>query len=222
MKNARKLLSILLILAVICVNLPLYKITAQTIPELVSEDIVFNEYDSLTIKYNEPTVYKINMTSEGSFILDLTPFSSGLYGLMMSIYDEQGHLIDKYDSQSYRSPSINSTHFNSKTLKSGIYYLSLYTKFSDSVGEYTYFGTLYPSKTTSITINIPLKIGKTIYLGTEITGSTDKKVYWKSSKPSVATVSSKGKVKAIKTGSTTVKAYTESGLLTKIKIKVTK
>ena len=178
MKKARKLISVLLILAVICINLPLNQITAQTIPELASEDIVFNEYDLLTAKYNEPTVYKVNMSSKGSFALDITPFSSGIYGLVMSLYDEQGKLIDTEDCPTYsKISSISTLYFDTKIPKPGIYYLSIYTKVSNEAGEYTYFGTLYPGKTTTISINIPIKIGQTIYLGTEITGSTDKKVY---------------------------------------------
>lgn len=87
-----------------------------------------------------------------------------------------------------------------------------------------------------ITVTIPVKgvklnktsakvyKGKTLQLTAKISpkNATNKKVTWKSSKPKVASVTQKGKVKALKKGKTTITVTTKDGKKTaKCKITVT-
>lgn len=67
-----------------------------------------------------------------------------------------------------------------------------------------------------------IKVGKSFYVKATVTGSSNKKVKWKSSKKSVATVSSGGKVKAKKLGTAyiTATARDGSGAFARCKVRV--
>lgn len=67
-----------------------------------------------------------------------------------------------------------------------------------------------------------LQLKKTFYIKATVTGSSNKKVKWKSSKKSVATVSSSGKVKGKKLGTAyiTAKAKDGSGAYARCKVRV--
>ena len=79
---------------------------------------------------------------------------------------------------------------------------------------------MYPAANSDIQICPTIKAGKTLQLSPAYISCKDKKVTWKSSNSKVATVSASGKVKALKKGSTTIKVYNQSGIVTKLKIKV--
>lgn len=111
-------------------------------------------------------------------------------------------------------------------ISKGTYYLRIYNNmdwtygYHGSNGKISFTAT-YPSSTSTakinyITINLPK--GSTLSLGTDTTGSGT--VTWKSSKTSVATVSSTGKVTAKAKGSTIITAKSGSSSK-KIKIVVT-
>ncbi len=67
-----------------------------------------------------------------------------------------------------------------------------------------------------------LKVGKSFYVTATVTGSSNKKVKWTSSKKSVATVSKSGKVKAKKIGTAYIKATARdgSGAFARCKVRV--
>ena len=67
-----------------------------------------------------------------------------------------------------------------------------------------------------------MKVGKSFYVKATVTGSSNKKVKWKSSKKSVATVSSSGKVKSKKLGTAyiTATARDGSGAFARCKVRV--
>ena len=50
--------------------------------------------------------------------------------------------------------------------------------------------------------------------------SVHRKVAWESSNPKVATVNSKGKIKAIAKGTCYIYAYTQNGIFKKVRVKV--
>ncbi|MBO5488205.1 MAG: Ig-like domain-containing protein, partial [Eubacterium sp.] len=56
-----------------------------------------------------------------------------------------------------------------------------------------------------------LKLGKTFYITATVTGTSNKKVKWSTSKKSVATVTSDGKVKGKKVGTAYIKATAQDG-----------
>lgn len=114
----------------------------------------------------------------------------------------------------------------SYSVKKGTYYIRLsnYSSWAynayNQKGKVTFTAT-YPSTTSKAKFNyltLNLSRGYAILLGADTTGSAE--VTWKSSKPSVATVSSTGKVTAKSTGTTIISA--KCGKTTKkIKIIVT-
>ncbi|WP_207655385.1 Ig-like domain-containing protein [Clostridium vincentii] len=100
-------------------------------------------------------------------------------------------------------------------MPAGTYYLRLWAK---TAGSYTYFARQIPTKTASLEICISLKKGQSVQLGTVFNNCKNKDVKWSSLNKEVSTVSSKGEVKALKKGTTTIKEYNSSGLVSKIKI----
>lgn len=108
----------------------------------------------------------------------------------------------------------------------GTYYLRLHNNYGNGINHCWSSGkanitATYPSTTSKAKFNyltLNLSRGYAISLGADTTGSAE--VTWKSSKPSVATVSSTGKVTAKSTGTTIISA--KCGKTTKkIKIIVT-
>ena len=82
-----------------------------------------------------------------------------------------------------------------------------------------------PTKvTTKVKKNkVTVKVKKTFKLAGKQTGKSVKKhrtVKYESSKPTVATVSSKGVIKGVKKGKCTVYAYTQNGVHVKVKVTV--
>ena len=74
----------------------------------------------------------------------------------------------------------------------------VFWSYRDRAGTVTYFGHFEPSSKADIEVCISLKKGKSVQLGTIFTNCHDKKLTWSSSRKSVASVSSKGKVKGLK------------------------
>ncbi len=191
--------------------LPENRVDALTLEDTVDMEVVFGEYDSVDMKYEEATVLKIDMKTKGSFALDFNP--KKLIQDKWQLYNENNQLLDEdYD--------INTKKLEFSVDKAGTYYLKLWTVYPDYVGTYTYFATVTPSEEATMEICLSVKKGKTLQLGTIITNCKDKEVKWSSSKKSVATVSSTGKVKGVKKGTATIKAWNKAGLVAKIKVKV--
>lgn len=200
-------------------------VSAETIADQVEYTFVTNEYDSFSIKAIEPSVMKVVLPEEGIFKLDLNPIY--IYSFVGYIYDEMGNELSYYSNSGRSYTSITPELFGYKgNLPAGTYYLKYWSSYNgsyDSYGdgeEFTYYGSFIPSKTPSIEIALTVNKGKTIQLDTDISYSSDNKITWKSSNNKVATVSSSGVVKGIKKGTVTIKAYTNSGLLAKITVKV--
>ena len=218
MKKQKK--NLISALCVICMLLgsfvPIMKVHAETLEEKVTTTVAFGEYEQIDLKSKVTTTLKIVLKEKGSFVLDFSPIS--VDGLQAELYDEESKLLGS--GGRWFSPSSNvSPAFvgYKKDLEAGTYFLRLY---ANTEGTYTYFARQIPSTTASIEICIELNVGSSMQLGTIFNNSKDKNVKWSSSKKSVATVSSKGKVKAVKKGTTVIKVYNSSGLVSKLKIKV--
>ena len=78
-----------------------------------------------------------------------------------------------------------------------------------------------PTDKPTIAFKLTMKKGTSVSLGA-VTENYDGKVTWTSTKKSVATVSSTGKVTAKKAGTTTVRASLDNGEYIQITVKVTK
>lgn len=217
MKKQRNLISVLCVICMLVVNfVPVTKVYAETLADQATTTVAFGEFDQIDLKSEEVTTLKIVLKETGTFILDFSPKS--VDGLQAELYDEENNLLGSggywYSPSSYVSPSFVGYK---KDLAVGTYYLRLY---AHTAGTYTYFARQIPTDTASINMCISLKIGNSVQLGTIFNNSKDKDVKWSSSKKNIATVSSKGKVKAIKKGTTVIKVYNSSGLVSKITIKV--
>lgn len=209
-KNFR-LLGALLVLLALCV-IPNVIVKAETLEDQVVQTVKFGEFDQMTLKYEDPIVIKVVLKEKGTFSLDFSPKKTCICG---RLYNEQG--IDIGSWRNGWRDSISGTNY-----EAGTYYISLWGTLSPTKTEtITYFANFTPTANSSIEICIPLKKGKSVQLGTIFTNSKDKKVTWSSSKKSVAAVSSTGKVTAKKKGTTIIKVFNSSGLVSKIKVKVT-
>ncbi|MDD6208178.1 MAG: Ig-like domain-containing protein [Clostridiales bacterium] len=207
-----------LVLFMLCFCLiPVMKVHAETISDQVSQVVSFGEFDELKIPdgdTGETITLKVVLKEKGSFVLDFRPgyVSAYFYG---QLYDENINLIGNRSWLTTYSLSPSSWGYSE--LDAGTYYIRLW---ADRAQNCTYYARFAPSESSSLELCISLKKGKSVQLGTIFNNSKDKKVKWSSSKKSVAAVSSSGKVTAKKKGTTIIKAYNSSGLLAKIKVKV--
>lgn len=211
-----RMISFLCIMCMVLSTTPPITTKADTMSDKVSKTIAFGEYDEITFVKDQPTIVKIVLKDKGSFDLDFNP--SYVYFLVAKLYDEDYNLVYSSPAQGVHADEVTPSFMNyNSDLPAGTYYLWMS---SDKDATYSYFTRQIPAQDITIEMCITLEKGKTIQLGTIFTNSKNTSVKWSSSKKNVATVNSKGKVKGIKKGTTTIKAYNSSGLVTKIKIKV--
>ncbi|MBP1543350.1 MAG: Ig-like domain-containing protein [Oscillospiraceae bacterium] len=177
------------------------------------------EYYSKTFVANngiETLTYKITLSSESRIELRYTECTQGLEGML---YNTNGELIMKYNFNGFLK--LNS---DDVALPKGTYYLRITE--SDYYDHHTLsFKDLYyivkPTNKPTISLKLTMKKGTSIQLGS-IVENYDGKVTWTSTKKSVATVSSTGKVTAKKKGTTTIRAQLDDGTYVQIKIVVKK
>lgn len=207
-----RFLSVALLFAA-CVMFRPVTVKAETLASQVSHTITFGEFDQFEIKYNDPVVLKVVIKEKGAFWIDTSPKEY--------IYVE-GTLSDA-NGKEYKSWNLWSyyTKLFYTELEPGTYYLRTWVTSSSYAGTVTYFGHFEPSSKADIEVCISLKKGKSVQLGTIFTNCHDKKLTWSSSRKSVASVSSKGKVKGLKKGTTEIKVFNSSGIVSKVKVKVT-
>lgn len=203
---------------------PSMQTQATTIGDTVTDTVAFKEYNQLYLpKDGTAVTLKIVLKTKGTFVLDFSPQKTPY--IHFQLYDENYNLRAWHTTKYSRQwESITFEDYSA-----GTYYLKIWGDteslwYSDSYkngGNYTYFARMIPSKDADLEICISLKKGKTIQLGAIFSNCKDKKLTWSSSKKSVATVSSTGKVKALKKGTARIKAFNSSGLVSTVKVKVT-
>ena len=186
--------------------------------------------------------YKFTTKSEGELKLTITSNVSrtditvmGTDGKSIKPTDVSNTLgTDKWwNTVEYEQLIWNSTEqkFNGTRtykVKEGTYYIKVAYYYAGKVS----FKATFPSSSSSssvstssgdVSINyftIPMKVGDTLKLGTVLSDDTDEKVTWKSSKSSVASVSSTGKITAKAEGTAIITATIGSNSM-KVQIKVT-
>lgn len=183
--------------------------------------------------------YKLKSSGKGNLVIDLYSKvkSNNAVSVSLNVYDKDGNEILANDYSATVGEAIqysNCLDFDYNRLvgntegtatyliKKGTYYLKLSysgARANDDYGSSTVtFTATFPSSTEAAKFNymtINLKKGDTLSLGADLTGTGD--VTWKSSKPTVASVSSSGKVTAKAKGSAIISA--KCGKTTK-KIKI--
>ena len=218
MKTSRvRMTSFLCIICLMFSSISTINVKADTLADRANQTVAFGEYDEISFVEDQPTIIKIVLDDKGSFDLDFNP--SYVYFLVAKLYDENNNLICSSPSYGVHAYEVTPSFMNyTSDLPAGTYYLWMS---SDKACTYSYFARQIPAQDVSVKMCINLEKGKTVQLDTIFTNSKNKSVKWSSSKKSVATVDSKGKVKGIKKGTATIKAYNSSGLVTKITVKVT-
>lgn len=217
---------------------------AVAIPTPASADSIYDTAKAISSGKSVSTIlpacgdtadYKVTVSGSGTLKFSI---DSHMNKLSMEVYDSNGNLLSTIANTTTSGENsnigydIHCMYWNntiekfkgtvSYSVKSGTYYIRFYRDIYSyqGNGKLTFTAT-YPSGTSTakinyITINLPK--GSTLSLGTDTTGSGT--VTWKSSKTSVATVSSTGKVTAKAKGSTIITAKSGSSSK-KIKIVVT-
>lgn len=210
MRKKRKLLGTLLcLLLVINCIIPTCKVSATTMEDQAVNTVKFGEYDTLELK-KEISTLKLVLKQKGDFVLDFAP--KNIYATA-ELYNEQNVCLGYY--------IYSNSEWRFKNLEAGTYYLRYWTQSEYRAGTYTYFARFIPSDDTSVEICINLKKGRSIQLGTIFANTQDRKAKWSTSNKKVATVNSKGKVTGKRKGTATIKVTNSSGLVAKIKVKVT-
>ena len=185
--------------------------------------------------YGDTADYKVTVSGSGTLKFAVETHMSKI---CVEVLDSDGNVLSTIanTTTSGNCSSIGKEYHNmywnetiekykgtvSYSVKSGTYYIRFYRDCypRSGNGKLTFTAT-YPSTTSKAKFNyltLNLSRGYAISLGADTTGNAE--VTWKSSKPSVATVSSTGKVTAKSTGTTIISA--KCGKTTKkIKIIVT-
>lgn len=216
-KQWKRITGMVLALALILICVPTMEANAATaITEMPAQTIAMNEFDTITFTAKVPVVAKIQLKTKGTFSLRFNPDNPGV--VYIELYDAQSNLL-AYGSTNFSNITPNNIGYNGD-LDAGTYYLRMYNMYSWNDGTYSFQAQMYPATGTDILICPTIKKGKTLQLSPSFINCKDKKLTWKSSNKKVATVSSTGKVKALKKGTTTIKVYNQSGVVTKLKIKV--
>lgn len=175
-----------------------------------------------TVAENGTVYYQFSLSGKKTITLDAT-LTGGTIDLKIKDYNDKtyfytyGNLFDKNSITGKYSGNF------SVTLERGTYLLMVETSYSSYTVAYSIQTNVNEAGSVSgtsgtIKIGIKLKRKKSIQLTSILSGMSGKTT-WKSSKKSVAKVSSKGKVTARKKGTATITARCK-GKTAKIKVRV--
>ena len=160
---------------------------------------------SESIKRDVTKLYKVTTASDGEISLD---WSTSMEWFEIRVIDEDGvSQNDNFIDCVYDKDSQKFTASAAFTVKKGTYYVKIWTPRAYGLGLNTEEGTYkltatYPSKTAEKEfsyLGITLKKGSTMQL--EAVDADKGNISWSSSKKSIVTVSSTGKLTAKKKGS---------------------
>lgn len=181
--------------------------------ELFSEDFGEKGHDPKTV------YYAIILPEAGTVSLNCGAIKYDAYSSSPSSYSECSfRLMDTKGNIVKDGYLKGDDHFEVLGLQAGTYYLSFYGN-KNFNGFSNFYYAFAPDNSPAISLSITLKKGTELQLGTLIENSTDK-AKWSSTKKSVATVSDKGLVKAVKAGTTYIKATLPTGEYASIKVTV--
>lgn len=235
MKLFKKILSAITAVAIAvsaCASMAL-TVSAKSIYDTAKEIESGKEVTKTPPSDQDCADYKVNVTGDGTLTLNIT---AKMWQFYVDVYDENGNLIDYSDKSGKsgtREWNSNYHHmyctwndtiekFNgtiSYPVSKGEYYIRIERCSNHGNGKLALTATLPSQKQEKINyIAINLEKGDSVSLGASFSEGSGT-VTWKSSKPSVATISSNGKVTANAKGSAIITAKCGSSTK-KIKIVV--
>ncbi len=164
-------------------------------------------YSRKFVNKGDEFYYKIVLPSSGKITIRCANNSG---------YKPDGYLYNQNAEELAHNSSFGGgMSWEINKLKKGTYYLKL-RGYSDDTSVTDFYYTFTPDEEPIIKLAVTMKKGETIQLGT-ITENYDGKVTWLSTKKDIASVS-KGTVKALKKGQTTVRASLDNGTYIEIKV----
>lgn len=168
----------------------------------------------------EVITYKVDIKKRGTLYMRcLNQFDA----TETRIYNTSGDLIlDNWNHSFYGTDDRWTVGEGQKVEieKPGTYYIQMKARKDNSTAK-DYYINFTPTDKPTIAFKLTMKKGTSVSLGT-VTENYDGKVTWTSTKKSVATVSTTGKVTAKKAGTTTIRASLDNGEYIQITVKVTK
>lgn len=242
MKKFGKIMTCLLAVVLLVTGLTIGA-AAESIYDTASAIQSGKKYSARLYNYEDTADYKITVAKNGTLKLNFDAQISFMY---IYVYDADGNPLEvadinltAYTSDYILSSRSGQTHFSSKwnyttehlkgtvtyAVGKGTYYIRFFRGSGSGNGKLSFTAT-YPSSSSSSKsakisyLSMTLGKGSSVQLGTVLSGSSSsQKVTWTSSKSSVVSVSSSGKISCKKKGTATITAKLGSSKV-KIKIKV--
>ncbi len=236
MRKITKVLSVLMA-AVMLMTALCVPASAASIEDTAKKISSGKEYSATIRDFDDCADYKIAVSKSGILKIDFTIKArfTGIY-----VYDSDGNALD-YDDISIKSGKYSSysnyveVNWN-KTIekcvgavtykvKKGVYYLRFDRTYgTDGSGKLNFTAT-FPSSSSSSSsakisyLSIEVPKGSKMQLAAVVSAKTNQSVSWSSSKSSVVSVNSKGKITAKAKGTAVITAKLGSSTM-KIRIKV--
>lgn len=238
MKKFGKILSCLLAALLLVTGLTIGA-AAESIYDTASAITSGKEYSAKLYNKYDTADYKITVSKAGDLNIKIT---AQMEETDVLVYDADGNTVQLSEAKTtsgtaserrYDSGCRTETYWNrtvekyagtlSYGVKKGTYYIRFNRYSSTGNGKLSFTAT-YPSSSSSKSakisyLSMTLGKGSSVQLGTVLSGSSSQKVTWTSSKSSVVSVSSSGKISCKKKGTATITAKLGSSKV-KIKIKV--
>lgn len=236
MKKITKILSVLMVavMALTALNITVF---ADSIEDTATKISSGKEYSTTLHNRGDEADYKISVSKSGTLKIK---FTAKIDQMCIYIFDSNGNTLE-YDDISFSSGKLTSdynecieTYWNytmekcvgtvTYKVKKGTYYIRFERDWRNGSGKLNFTAT-FPSSSSSKTakisyLSIEIPKDTTMQLGAVLSAKSDTKVTWSSSKSSVVSVNSKGKITAKKKGTAVITAKLGSSKM-KIKIKVT-
>ncbi len=236
MKKIVKILSVL-IAAVMALSALGVTAFAESIEDTAKKISSGKSYSSKLNTWGETADYKIVVAKNGTLKINLTSkqYCTGIY-----VYDSNGNAVT-HSSISFSSGNIYfedregvSVEWNKTVekciatitykLQKGSYYIRFCCHNTGGSGELNFTATFPSSSSASSSakisyLSIEIPKGTKMQLGAVVSAKTNSSIKWSTSKSSVVSVTSKGKITAKKKGTAIITAKLGSSTM-KIKIKV--
>lgn len=180
----------------------------------------FMEYYDHNFQSKEEVItYKVDIKKRGTLNFRCL---NGVYRTFTKVYNSSGDILKDEGTFISGWDATWAPDGNNKLMieKPGTYYIQIKPK-DDNISIKDYYINFTPTDKPTIAFKLTMKKGTSVSLGA-VTENYDGKVTWMSTKKTVATVSSTGKITAKKAGTTTIRASLDNGEYIQITVKVTK